>query len=82
MLGIGVTSAATPAARYQLKTLLPPLLIATVGATPMPRRLWHALQARIPRASLLYPVATAIALLLCTAYLVDSTFSPFAYTQF
>ena len=75
-------SAATPAARYQLKTLLPLILIAAVGATPLPRRLWHALQARIPVAAILYPIATALVLLLCTAYLVDSTFSPFAYTQF
>ena len=82
MLGIGVTSAATPTALYQLKILLPLILIAAVGATPLPRRLWHALQARIPVAAILYPIATALVLLLCTAYLVDSTFSPFAYTQF
>ena len=82
MLGIGVEHVAMSAALYQLKTLLPLILIAIIGATPLPRLAWNALQKRTSKAAVLYPIASALVLLLCTAYLVDSTFSPFAYTQF
>jgi len=67
---------------YQLLRLLPLILIAAVGATPLPRRLFCKLQARFAWAKALSPLLCVTVLLLCTAYLVDSTFSPFAYTQF
>ncbi len=77
MLGFGapLTNAS---ASYETVRLLPILLIAAIGSTPLPRRLWEKLRFR----TALVPVLSASLLLLCTAYLVDSSFSPFAYTQF
>ena len=69
-------------ALYQLLRLLPLILIAAVGATPLPKRLLERLTARCRWAAILIPVLSFAALLLSTAYLVDSTYSPFAYTQF
>ncbi len=82
LFGIGVTGLSSAVVGYQLLRLLPLLLIAAVGATPLPKYLWDRLQARFPRAAGLVPILSALCLVLCTAYLVDSTFSPFAYTQF
>ncbi len=82
LFGIGVTGFASRVTLYQFLRLVPLLLIASVGATPLPKRLWDKLQARFPRMAVLVPILAAACILLCTAYLVDSTFSPFAYTQF
>ncbi len=77
MLGIGAPLDNASAA-YETVRLLPLLLLSAVGATPLPRRLWEKLRVR----AVLVPLLSASLLLLCTAYLVDSSFSPFAYTQF
>ena len=82
LFGVGVVGVSLPSVTYQLLRSLPLLLIAAVGATPLPARLWKGLTSRYPRLCLLVPLLCAAALLLCTAYMVDSTFSPFAYTQF
>ena len=82
MFGVGVVGVSLPSISYQLLRLLPLLLIAAIGATPLPRRLWEKAVQRCPRLCVLVPILCAAALLLCTAYMVDSTFSPFAYTQF
>ena len=82
MFGFGVVGLTQPSALYQLRRLLPLILLAAFGATPLPKRLWDTVQTRFAKAPLLRPVLSALVLLLCTAYLVDSTFSPFAYTQF
>lgn len=82
LFGFGVTGFASQVVWYQILHLLPLLLIAAVGATPLPKRCFEVLQKKAPRTRILVPVLCAAALILCTAYLVDSTFSPFAYTQF
>jgi len=82
LFGFGVTGFTNATVTYQLLRLLPLLLIAAVGATPLPRTLWKRFTENRSWTSVLIPLLCACALLLCTAYLVDSTFSPFAYTQF
>ena len=82
LFGFGITGFTSATVTYQLLRLLPLILLASIGATPIPKRLWDALVAKRPRVAVLVPILCAAALLLCTAYLVDSTFSPFAYTQF
>ena len=82
LFGVGVVGVTLPSVTYQLCRNLPLLLIAAVGATPLPRRLWERLTRRYPRLRLLIPILCAAALLISAAYMVDSTFSPFAYTQF
>ncbi len=82
MLGLGGTVLSNPSVVYRTLRTLPLLLIAAVGATPLLRCAWDRLLAKRPRAELLTPALCMAALLLSTAYLVDSTFSPFAYAQF
>ena len=79
---VGTRNFVTPAVRYTLLRLIPPVILSAIGATPLPKRVWERLQERHPRwrtAS----IALFIGLFgVCVAYLVDSTFSPFEYTQF
>ena len=82
LLGVGCVGFTTPVVTYQTLRLLPLILFASLGATPLPRRLWNALMKRHEKLSWIVPVLCMALLMLCTAYLVDSTFSPFAYTQF
>ena len=82
LFGTGVIGFSSQVVWYQVSRLFPLLIIAAVGATPLPRRCFAALSARRERSKLLIPLLCLISLILCTAYMVDSTFSPFAYTQF
>ena len=78
--GVGTVGIGSPITAYRLPRLLPLLLIGTVGATPIPRRLFERFSAK--GRGFAEPILTTAALALSVAYLVDSTFSPFAYTQF
>ncbi len=82
LFGLGVDGLATPTALYTLVRMIPLILVSAIGATPLPKRLWERVQTRHPR----WQAATVILCLalfaVCVAYLVDSTFSPFEYTQF
>lgn len=82
LFGVGTVGFTNATVTYQLLRLLPLLLIAAIGSTPLPCRLWKKLQTRFPKTAVLVPLFCVGILILCTAYLVDSTFSPFAYTQF
>jgi alginate O-acetyltransferase complex protein AlgI len=56
-----------------------------IGATPLLNHLRHRL-ANFPLAerclTVAEPVAMAVLLLICTAYLVDGSFNPFLYFRF
>ena len=82
LFGIGSAGFSSATATYQFLRLLPLILIAAVGATPLPRKLYGKVTDRFAWTKALVPVLCAAVVILCTAYLVDSTFSPFAYTQF
>ncbi|MBE6633686.1 MAG: MBOAT family protein [Ruminococcaceae bacterium] len=82
MVGVGVLSFADETVVYRLTRLLPLLLISAVGATPLPLRLWNKTTEKRRAAELLLPVASAVVLVLCTAYLADDAFRPFAYLNF
>ncbi|MGN1346476.1 MAG: MBOAT family O-acyltransferase [Eubacteriales bacterium] len=109
LFGIGTSGFCTPTLGYQISRALPLLLIAAVGATPLPKRIWDrlctvdwtgtgairadgteepirmdptALSTRGRVFGWLTAVGTALLFVVCTAYLVDSTFSPFLYFIF
>lgn len=82
MFGFGVVGWSTSVASYQFLRLLPLLAIAVVGSTPFPKRMLEKLCQKHPWLTLPVTILGAGVVLLCVAYLVDSTFSPFAYTQF
>ena len=73
------------ALRRVLKSLgryLPLLLICVLAATPLPKRLFDALKNRFVTMRYAQVLLIAGAFLVITAYLVDSTFSPFLYYRF
>ena len=76
---------AAPQTLYYLSSYGMLLLIAAVGATPLPKIALARLRegtagARI--ANILQPLALLALLLACTAYLVDGSFNPFLYFRF
>ncbi|MBQ8431824.1 MAG: MBOAT family protein [Clostridia bacterium] len=82
MFGFGTVGITSAVVNYQLLGWIPMLALACIGATPWPKRVFLALSERWRGVRYLVPALCLLALLLCTAYMVDSTFSPFAYTQF
>jgi alginate O-acetyltransferase complex protein AlgI len=82
LFGGGCVGFSTDVVTYQLLRFLPLLLLAVVGATPMPQRIYRNFLQRNPHFAILAPILTVGVLFLCVVYLVDSTFSPFAYLQF
>ena len=80
--GLPLVSAET---LYYLRSYLPLLLIAAVGATPLPKRAFEALRKKRAGAAVLAfaePAAILLLLVVCTAYLIDGSFNPFLYFRF
>ncbi|MBR2721438.1 MAG: MBOAT family protein [Clostridia bacterium] len=82
LVGIGCVGFSSSVASYQLLHLLPLILIAAIGATPIPKKLTERLVARYPKCELVFPILCFAALLLSVAYMADSAFSPFEYLNF
>ena len=85
LFGTGGLAGTSQEALYLLRSNAVLLAIAAVGATPLPRRLCSALESSRAGAralTVLEPLAVLALLVLCTAYLVDGTFSPFLYFRF
>ena len=82
LFGIGTDALATPAALYTLIRTVPLICLSAIGATPVPKRIWERLQTRSPRWQTATVILCITLFCVCVVYLVDSTFSPFEYTQF
>lgn len=83
MLGLGGLPIASAEGVYLLKSNALLLILAALGATPLPKRIAKVLEARCPKAAaLLHPAALCALLLICTAYLVDGSYNPFLYFRF
>ena len=70
---------------YYLKSYGWLLIIAILGATNLPKKLYEKCQKlRVIDWCLVViePIAMVALLLLCTAYLVDGSFNPFLYFRF
>ena len=82
LFGVGVGGFSTATVRYQALRFFPLLLLSVIGATPVPARISRYFLQKIPKSAVIFSILTLVSFLLCVAYLVDSTFSPFAYLQF
>ncbi len=65
---------------YHLISYLPMLVILTVAATPLGKKVWDRLSERTQ--AVLTPVLMLAGLILCTASLVDASYNPFLYFRF
>ena len=68
------------ATAYHLISYLPMLVILTIAATPLGKKVWGKLSERTQ--DILTPVLVLAALVLCTASLVDASYNPFLYFRF
>ena len=80
MLGLGGLPLISAPAVYYLKSYGLLFLLGILGATPLVKTL--ARKADTKAAWVLEPLVLAALLLVCTAYLVDGSFSPFLYFRF
>ena len=62
---------------YDLRNFLPILILAAFGSTPIPAKYWRNVTSRTIQILVL-----ALGLILCTAYVVASTYNPFLYFRF
>ena len=83
MAGLAGLPAADALSLYCLRSYVVLLLLAAVGSTPWPQKLWQRLAGRAPwLCAVLGPVGLAVLLVLDTAFLVDGSFNPFLYFRF
>ena len=82
LFGVWTDGIWTSTALYTTVRLIPLIFVSAIGATPLPKRIWEGVQVRHPRWQAATVILCITLFCVCVAYLVDSTFSPFEYTQF
>ena len=85
MFGFAGIPAVNAASLYYLKSNLVLLIVAAVGATPLPKRINEKIGGTAGGSrvlAVLTPTAAAAAVAVCTAYLIDGSFNPFVYFRF
>ena len=85
MFGFAGIPAVNAASLYYLKSNLVLLIVAAVGATPLPKRIYEKIGGTAGGSrvlAVLTPMAAAAAVAVCTAYLNDGSFNPFVYLRF
>ena len=67
---------------YTALRLLPFLIICGFACTPLPKKILSRCTERFPKMQLVSVIATALLFVICIAYMVDNSFSPFLYYIF
>lgn len=81
LFGIGATFADSSVA-YELLRVLPFAAVCAIGCTPLPRRLILRMKERCPSTEFITAAVTMLLFLICVAYMVNNSFSPFLYFIF
>ena len=81
LLGLAGLPAVTKATLYYLRSYAVLFVLGILGATPLPRHIGERIAAS-KAGTILTGVFLAAVLLVCTAYMVDGSFSPFLYFRF
>ena len=85
MFGTGGYPLISEACSYYFRSYFVVLMIALLGATPIPKSFYRRIQQwKTGTAVMLFaePLALSALLLICTAFLVDGSFNPFLYFRF
>lgn len=82
MFGVGVSGVASGSDVYNLLRNLIFFAILVAACTPLPKKLWKKFTDSSATVKTISAVGCTLMLLLCMAYLVDSTFNPFLYFRF
>ncbi len=80
MFGFGSGGVANPVDSYYLASFAVMFLIAIIACTPLSKKLYDKLSEKSQ--AVVTPVLIVLALIICTAYLVDATYNPFLYFRF
>ena len=80
MFGLGGVPVANAALVYYLTSYLPILLLAGIASTPLGVTVYHKLRTRTQQ--VVCTLLVTAGLVVCTAYLVASTYNPFLYFRF
>ena len=67
---------------YYLKSYAVVLIIAAIGSTPLPKKIYNKLMDKAPVLTWVQPVLAVLSLVVCSAYLIDGSFNPFIYFRF
>ncbi|MBO5869756.1 MAG: MBOAT family protein [Clostridia bacterium] len=67
---------------YTVLRLLPFLIICALGSTPLPKKAFDKLVDKFPQLQNAIPIGSALLFIVCIAYMVDNSFSPFLYYIF
>lgn len=65
---------------YALRSYAVTLIVLVLASTTLGRDLWHKLPEKAQK--ILTPILMMLALVICTAYLVDGSYNPFLYFRF
>ena len=82
MFGVGTIQAVSAGDVYNLVRNLAFFVILAVAATPLPKKLYRRLTEKSNAARIIASAGGIVMLLVCMAYLVDSSFNPFLYFRF
>lgn len=85
MIGLGGLPLVSPEQSYYLRSYGVILIVAIVGATPLPKMVAEKICSKKTGdtvISIIEPVLLAVLTLVVTAYLVDGSFNPFLYFRF
>lgn len=82
MFGVGTAQFLNQRDLFDLLRNLPLLVILGLASTALPKRIWRKLYDVSPVVRALTLAGCVVLLVLCTAYLVDSSFNPFLYFRF
>jgi len=85
LIGIGELPFVSSEFLYYIRSYGLVLIIAIIGATPLPKKVVHIINSKAngnKLLNLLEPLVMLIIMILITAYLVDGSFNPFLYFRF
>lgn len=80
MIGIGGAGLLSSQVLYYLRNYLAVLVILTVAGLPVGKKLYEKMPKNVQK--VFSTVGVLFVLMVCTAYLVDSTYNPFLYFRF
>ena len=80
LFGAGNLPLISSEAVYYLRSYAVPIIVAIIGATPIPKILYNKLSEG-PKVAL-EPIATAALIIVSTAFIINGSFNPFLYFRF
>jgi len=85
MFGVGENPLVSAEYFYYLRSYFVILVIAVIGATPIPKKIINGINQTSLGGTVMTivePLAISTLLIVCTAYLVDGSYNPFLYFRF